>query len=159
MHVTYLYTCGSGHSFTVSDGDGDDVACPVCQQVCGWSSARYRHTACEEIRGRAYTSEDVGVDEQAAGALRLASNLRGKAAQALSKAEEWTDKDKRGYNERKAAAMSRQSSSLKGKDMRAVGEVTPQLYAKRIQESGDPSYWLKDTRNKLAREGLLWGKR
>ena len=163
----YHYRCkGCDYEYVIPGPEGDlasgpDVtACPQCDHEQSWYRSAYQHRRGLASRRTAYTSELRGETAVDQAVINVANHIKSASAHAQATAEQWTDKERKGYAQRKAMAEAKDRSLSRGdRDARMVGEIPARLERKMREQSGDPQYWTRNNCENMKRHGLYWGKR
>lgn len=112
-------------------------------------------------RRKAYTSELQFERPEDARIVEAIENIKNRARSRMAKPEDMSRREREHLAETmKLSKEAARSMHRRGdKDMQHMGDVPVGIFEARIRESGDPTYWTTDTKAKLAREGLLTGRR
>lgn len=163
-HRFLYFRCESQHETLVTNHGGwtaDDIEHMTCKK-CGLAAKaeRVEDFTLPGTRSVLHQSGDQCEKRTDQAFVNVAKHLRESSQHSMRTADEWTAKERKGYEERKRLADEKDRSCHRrsDKDMRMVGEVPPRLHRKMIQESGDPQYWSRDNCANMKRHGLYWGR-
>lgn len=167
MSRHYFYQCAEGHEYSVQgpaspwDESPDVTACPDCGLRQSWHAARYLLDPGKSDANLLHQSGERCENRYDQAFVNVKNRVRAAGEHSMRTADQWTEKERRGYETRKRLAeeKGRSLSRRQDSDMRMVGEVPARLNRKMIQESGDPQYWTRDNCANMKRHGLYWGKR